>query len=99
MPLPVPILVNASAGMGGTCDALEQRLREAGLEPRLVALPPGGDLSALAARVAREEPPVVVAAGGDGTVSAVASALAGTDIALGVLPTGTLNHFAKDLGI
>ncbi|HSE60825.1 MAG TPA: diacylglycerol kinase family protein [Candidatus Saccharimonadales bacterium] len=42
---------------------------------------------------------VVVAAGGDGTVSFVASLLAGTKTPLGVLPIGTLNHFAKDLGI
>ncbi len=42
---------------------------------------------------------VVAAGGGDGTINAVASVLAGTDVALGVLPLGTLNHFAKDLGI
>jgi diacylglycerol kinase family enzyme len=42
---------------------------------------------------------LVVAAGGDGTISAVASVLAGTSVALGVLPTGTLNHLAKDLNI
>lgn len=45
------------------------------------------------------QPDVIVAAGGDGTVSAVASVLAGTQMPLGVLPLGTLNHFAKDLGI
>src|ERR1051325_343249 len=37
--------------------------------------------------------------GGDGTVSAVADVLRGTDTALGVIPVGTMNHFAKDLGI
>jgi diacylglycerol kinase family enzyme len=39
------------------------------------------------------------AGGGDGTVNAVAGKLAGTDTALGVLPMGTLNHFAKDVDI
>jgi diacylglycerol kinase family enzyme len=42
---------------------------------------------------------VVGVAGGDGTVSAVANGLAGTQTALAVIPFGTLNHFAKDLGI
>lgn len=42
---------------------------------------------------------MVVAGGGDGTISAIASVLAGTQAVLGVLPLGTLNHFAKDLGI
>ena len=42
---------------------------------------------------------IIVAGGGDGTVSAVASTVAGTDAALGILPLGTLNHFARDLGI
>jgi diacylglycerol kinase family enzyme len=42
---------------------------------------------------------VIVAAGGDGTVNAVAATVVGRDIPLAVLPTGTLNHFAKDMGI
>jgi diacylglycerol kinase family enzyme len=42
---------------------------------------------------------VVVAGGGDGTLSTVAGVLAGTQVPLGILPLGTLNHFARDLGI
>jgi diacylglycerol kinase family enzyme len=41
----------------------------------------------------------LVAAGGDGTISTAAAAVADTGVALGVLPMGTLNHFARDAGI
>ena len=41
----------------------------------------------------------VIAAGGDGTLNAVASCLVGTPIVFGVMPFGTLNHFARDAGI
>lgn len=41
----------------------------------------------------------VVAAGGDGTVGAVASHVAGTDLPLGILPLGTANDVARSLGI
>jgi diacylglycerol kinase family enzyme len=42
---------------------------------------------------------VLVAAGGDGTANGVAQAAVGRDVPFGVLPFGTLNHFAKDAGI
>jgi diacylglycerol kinase family enzyme len=41
----------------------------------------------------------IVAAGGDGTISTVAGELAATEKTRGVLPMGTLDHFAKDLRI
>lgn len=56
-------------------------------------------LSAIAGEAREGADEVVVAGGGDGTVGGVAAALAGSGKILGVLPMGTLNHFAKDLGI
>jgi len=46
-----------------------------------------------------EEIDLVVVSGGDGTISAAASALRGTNIPLGILPAGTGNILARDLGI
>ncbi|WP_282601622.1 diacylglycerol kinase family protein [Paracoccus sp. PARArs4] len=59
----------------------------------------GRDLPQLARDVASEGFDLVIAVGGDGTQSAVAGALAGTGIPMGVLPGGTFNYFARDLGV
>jgi diacylglycerol kinase family enzyme len=58
----------------------------------------GADLGDEARRAA-EDCDIVAAMGGDGTVNAVAGALAGGSVPLLVLPAGTLNHFARDLGV
>jgi diacylglycerol kinase family enzyme len=50
-------------------------------------------------RAVEEGCETLVAGGGDGTINTAASILVGRDTSLGVLPLGTLNHFAKDLGI
>jgi diacylglycerol kinase family enzyme len=95
----VPVILNAGAGAGGS-DERAQRIREAftaaGIEAHVLA---GEDIGLLARRAVREGHSIVVAAGGDGTVNAVAAEVAGSASALGVLATGTLNHFAKDAGI
>jgi diacylglycerol kinase family enzyme len=59
--------------------------------------PFSGDPANEAARAVRERFSIVVAAGGDGSVAGVAHALAGTGAALGVLPLGTFNYFARGL--
>jgi diacylglycerol kinase family enzyme len=51
------------------------------------------------AKVKRGEADAIVVGGGDGSIRSVAGVLADTAVPLGVVPLGTLNHFAKDLGI
>jgi len=97
----LPVIANTAAGSARD-EALERivaRLREAGAQPQLLRASNGEELERLARRALDAGAPLVAAAGGDGTMSAVAGALAGTSGALGVLPLGTFNHFARDLGI
>ena len=58
-----------------------------------------GQLPDAAREAAGSDADVVVAGGGDGSLSAAAGVLAGGGKPFGVLPLGTLNHFARDLGI
>ena len=76
---------------------MERALREAGAE--VVCSTGAAATSATQARRAPRECDIVAALGGDGTVNAVAAALAGTSTPMLVLPAGTLNHFARDLGV
>lgn len=98
MALPL-VLLNARAG---TAAHDPQRVRDLLKEARwpadlrVVAEP---ELHTVAAEAAAAGAPAVVAAGGDGSVSAVASALVHSQTPLGILPLGTLNHFARDLGL
>jgi diacylglycerol kinase family enzyme len=73
-------------------------LDAAGIEAK-VELIDGADTQDRARAAAEQEQPLLIVGGGDGTISAAASALAGTGTALGILPLGTLNHFARDLDI
>ena len=107
-PLSVVALVNETAGTverqgpGAFPEALTSAFARHGVSARLEILP-GAQIREAAERARdsalKGEIDAVVVGGGDGTISTVASALATTDIPLGVLPLGTLNHFAKDLGI
>ncbi len=77
---------------------LRQLFREAGHDVVIIPLAPGQSATDVA-REASRNASIVVAAGGDGTVSRVTAGILGSQAALGILPLGTLNHFAKDLGI
>ena len=96
---PVYILNGASVHLDEARALITGVAGELGVPVRVVVAHRGEELGSLAARAVSENSERVVAGGGDGTVSAVAGVVAGTNVALGVLPMGTLNHFAKDVGI
>ena len=98
------VILNKNAGTVGAhgSDHLTTKIRQhfasRGIDAEIEIA--AGDASARVAQDAiRRGADVVVAAGGDGTINSVATVLAGSDVALGVLPLGTLNHFARDLKI
>jgi YegS/Rv2252/BmrU family lipid kinase len=101
-PLVVPVIINAGAG-GGHDDALRDALSEhfsrAGMPANIIIAKAGAELEAAARKALASGARTIVAGGGDGTINAVASVVADSPAVLGVLPLGTLNHFAKDLGI
>ena len=71
-----------------------------GVSVEILKIQDGSSIGDLANQAAQQNYDIIVAGGGDGTINAVASALVGhPSTRLGVLPLGTLNHFARDLGI
>jgi YegS/Rv2252/BmrU family lipid kinase len=96
------VIINCAAGGRPDTEAgraVEEAFASCGAEARVRLAREGKELTELASAAVSNGARAVVAGGGDGTVGAVASALVGTGKALGVLPLGTLNHFAKDLRI
>ena len=105
------MLVNAAAGTvaaeGGRAGArdpegvarVREAVRGAGLDASVLAVAPERFRDAVKEAAAASDVDAVIVAGGDGTVNTAASVLAGGDKPLGVLPLGTLNHFARDIGL
>ncbi len=94
-------IVNAAAGSGhgpGRAAEITRLCAELGTSATVVTVVNGAGIVP-EARQALMHGQLILAGGGDGTVNAVASTLAGTGCVLGVLPLGTCNHFAKDLGL
>src|SRR5688572_9538807 len=92
----VAVLINAN--VADRSPEIGRSLTAAGVTAEVVVCEPAR-LTETARRLADGRYAAIVAAGGDGTVSAVAAGLAGTGTPLAVMPLGTLNHFARDLGM
>lgn len=99
----VAVLLNCAGGAlqrdPGLIDQVKAAFEKAEIDAAIEPLEPKA-LSDRAQALARQAGlEAIVVGGGDGTVGGVAGLLAGSDIALGILPLGTLNHFARDAGI
>lgn len=96
------VIVNGSAGSGhdqDTARTLRETFGAAGIEASVTLADGGAALIDAARKAVQGDAELVVGGGGDGTINAVASVLVGSGRPFGVLPLGTLNHFAKDLGM
>jgi len=93
------VVINEASGLQtGVTESVRAAFTLHGLIP--VFIPASvGDLPARMVRASDSGTEGVVVVGGDGTVACAAQLLAGTGIPLGILPTGTMNLVARDLGI
>ena len=98
----VTVLLNRGGGAVAADAKIVERVESALEAARIdadVDLISGGDCEVRSRAIAERGDPLLIVGGGDGSVGAAAAALAGTKTALGILPLGTLNHFARDLGV
>jgi diacylglycerol kinase family enzyme len=92
------LIINPAAGSAATLtESLTRAARELGIGVRV--LEPGEDATSAALEAADVGAESLAVAGGDGTVAAVAAVAVERNLPLVVVPTGTLNHFARDLGL
>jgi diacylglycerol kinase family enzyme len=78
---------------------LDEKFRASGFEAAITLAVSGEEMIDTAKAAIGRGVAMIIAGGGDGTINAVASVVVGSGVRFGVLPLGTLNHFAKDLGI
>src|SRR6267142_3059028 len=98
----IEVILNAHSGTDDKKDVhrrLQKLFVASGFDARISIARTGARVVELAQRAGRSDADIIVAGGGDGTINSVASAALESDKTLGVLPFGTMNHFAKDLHI
>lgn len=102
MPSKIEVIINAGSGsveQEETKRLLAKLFAENGVEANIHLATDGEDIIELARKASKGDAEIIVAGGGDGTVSAVAGEVLKNKKTLGVLPLGTLNNFSKDLQI
>jgi diacylglycerol kinase family enzyme len=101
--VPGRIAIVLKAGSGAHAppdpDALRRTFAAHGVAAEVFRRDAGASLADVVSAALAANPDCLVAAGGDGTVNAAAAAALDHGLPFGVLPLGTLNHFARDLEI
>jgi diacylglycerol kinase family enzyme len=98
----IDFILNPTAGDGRSLSrwgCIEPVLNAAGVRIKLHTTAAPGHATEIAAQIRHQPGKIVVAVGGDGTVHEVASALRGTQMVLGIIPTGNGNDYARAHGI
>jgi diacylglycerol kinase family enzyme len=97
----IAVIINASAGSGDSYDDYK-RLKEAfnrkNVKADFIELY-GDNIKDKIVSLTYPEYYAIAAAGGDGTINSVLNMTIDSKLSLGIIPMGTLNHFAKDAGI
>ncbi|HKX72701.1 MAG TPA: diacylglycerol kinase family protein [Candidatus Saccharimonadales bacterium] len=92
------IIYNPKSGTASAIEGIKKAFKAEGETPEFLAIT-DPSLRRKAKAFATRRHAVLVAAGGDGTVNCVATLAVESHSRMGVIPTGTLNHFAKDAAI
>jgi len=96
------VILNSKSGRRGAADlvpklkSLAEALR---VNCEIVTVRNPSQVIEASRKAGRGQCDIVIAGGGDGTINAVASGLVGTGKPLGVLPLGTFNYFAREMGV
>lgn len=93
----IAVLINSASGRNDSRGQIEAAFKKAGLEADFIEI--GSGFQKKLAEAFDSGLKTFVAAGGDGTVNALVSEVYNQKVTIGIIPTGTLNHFAKDLGL
>ena len=95
-------IINGHSGAAGQSPThlIDELFVKHGITAKILEPRDSSSITTLAQDAIQQNYDVIVAGGGDGTVNAVASAIVGNSaIKFGILPMGTFNHFARDLGV
>ncbi|MEP6956363.1 MAG: diacylglycerol kinase family protein [Chthoniobacterales bacterium] len=94
----IAVILNPAA-RGERARRLRARIEAIADGAVVLATSRSGDAESLARTAVKQGFDTIVAAGGDGTVNEVVNGMAGSSVALGILPLGTMNVFATELGL